>query len=271
MAAIPKIDENSLQEICNVIAETNSGLSGSEIARLLSQAGIEDIDPTVTKRHRLFAALNSRQEKDNCANSIFAFIQRAMDPIRYSTNPELFESRRQQLNVILALRGYYLREDGQVQIVEKAKTLGEAQGRASRLHKELAQRNVHFQVLRYCKPELLQENYFHAVFEATKSIADRIREMTELAEDGAILVDRAFNTDHPLLAINSLRTETEISEQKGFTHLLKGVFGMFRNVTAHAPKIKWIILEDDALDLLALVSLTHKKLDKTVRTGLPKT
>ena len=32
--------------------------------------------------------------------------------------------------------------------------------------------------------------------------------------------------------------------------LLKGMFGTFRNVTAHAPKIAWPIDEQDALDLL---------------------
>ncbi|MBC8205366.1 MAG: hypothetical protein H8E87_07635 [FCB group bacterium] len=42
-----------------------------------------------------------------------------------------------------------------------------------------------------------------------------------------------------MLAINTLRTESEQSEYKGFAFFLKGIFGMFRNVTARAPKIKW--------------------------------
>ena len=36
---------------------------------------------------------------------------------------------------------------------------------------------------------------------------------------------------------------------------------MFRNVTAHAAKIEWPIYEEEAFDLLTLVSLIHKKLD----------
>jgi uncharacterized protein (TIGR02391 family) len=112
---------------------------------------------------------------------------------------------------------------------------------------------------------LLQDNYFHAVFEATKSVADKIREKTGLGTDGAELVDQAFSVRNPLLAINTLQAETEQSEQKGFANLLKGVFGTFRNVTAHAPKIKWPIEELDALDLLTMVSYLHRRLDRAVR------
>ena len=54
------------------------------------------------------------------------------------------------------------------------------------------------------------------------------------------------------------------SEQNGFMHLLKGIFGTFRNTTAHAPKITWNIDEQDALDILSTVSLIHRKLDKVV-------
>ena len=120
-------------------------------------------------------------------------------------------------------------------------------------------------MLRFCREELLQDNYFHAVFEATKSIADKIRGKAGLVIDGAELVDKAFSVGNPLLAINSLQTETEQSEQKGFANLLKGVFGTFRNVTAHAPKIKWPIDEQDALDLLTMVSYVHRRIDRAIK------
>ena len=71
-----------------------------------------------------------------------------------------------------------------------------------------------------------------------------------------------------MLAINSLRTETEKSEQKGFANLLKGMFGTFRNVTGHAPRISWPIDEQDALDLLSIVSYLHRRLDSAARTTI---
>jgi len=69
-----------------------------------------------------------------------------------------------------------------------------------------------------------------------------------------------------MLAFNSLQTKTEQSEHKGLMNLVKGLFGTFRNTTAHAPKIKWVIREQDALDMLSLASLLHRRLDEAVRT-----
>ena len=84
--------------------------------------------------------------------------------------------------------------------------------------------------------------------------------------DGSDLVDAALGGSAPLLAINSLQTETERSEQRGFTNLIKGVFGTFRNVTAHTPRVCWAVKELDALDLLSTLSYIHRRLDTAVRT-----
>jgi len=113
---------------------------------------------------------------------------------------------------------------------------------------------------------LLVDNYFHTVVEATKSIAEKIRIKTGLTSDGSALVDEAFsfNKGIPHLALNSLQTASEQSEQKGFSNLLKGVFGTFRNTTAHAPKVTWVIEEQDALDILSTVSLIHRRLDGAI-------
>jgi uncharacterized protein (TIGR02391 family) len=83
--------------------------------------------------------------------------------------------------------------------------------------------------------------------------------------DGAALVDRVFSIENPVLAINSLQTETEKSEHKGFAALLKGCFAAVRNPLAHEPKILWEG-EDDAADYLSLISLLHRKLDSSVPT-----
>lgn len=68
----------------------------------------------------------------------------------------------------------------------------------------------------------------------------------------------------PHLALSSLKTENEQSEQKGFVNLLKGVFGTFRKTTARAPKVAWIINEQDALDILSAASLIHRRLDNSI-------
>jgi len=265
---IPSFNMQVLRSLCNILGDTNHGLTGSEIAELLSSCSIDDPLPGYTKRHRLFEALHQKQTQDGFANNIVAFIQEAMNPVRHVGMQEYFESQRSALNEVLAFAGMTLGEDGKIRSSSKVSTLSEAVVRATKLKKNLQARQVHPDVLEFCREELVVENYFHAVFEATKSVAEKIRERTGLKEDGADLVDVAFAFKNciPYLALNSLTTESERSEQRGFMNLLKGLFGMFRNTTAHVPKIKWVIEEKDALDILSMISLIHRRLDSAVDT-----
>ncbi len=188
-----------------------------------------------------------------------------MAPARYATKPELFRWRHDKLNVALAFAGYAVREDGQVVHTTVETTLEGARARAGHLRTILQDRGTHPEVLKYCQAELLQENYFHAVLEASKGVAERIRLISGLGSDGAELVNQAFSTKAPLIALNSLKTETEVSEQKGIANLLVGVFGAIRNPTAHAPKVVWAMPEQDAIDVLGILSYVHRKLDNAWR------
>ncbi len=202
---------------------------------------------------------------DGCANNVVAFIQHAMNPARHYDNTEWFDDTRSKINKILSFEGLAIGENGKAECTEKAETIREAAARACKLKEHLVARNVHPDVITFCREELVVDNYFHAVFEATKSVAEKIRMKTGLTSDGALLVDEAFSfKEVPHLALNSLQSESEKSEQKGFMNLLKGLFGTFRNTTAHAPKITWDIEEQDALDILSMVSLVHRRLDKAI-------
>ena len=108
-------------------------------------------------------------------------------------------------------------------------------------------------MLSYCRAELLDENYFHAVFEATKGVAERVRTLSGLTGDGADLVNKAFAGQQPALMLGPLITESEKSEQKGFANRLIGLFGAVRNPLAHASRTNWPMPEQDALDILTLV------------------
>jgi len=266
MSAITKFPEVQLRQICQRLAEVSPRLTGSQIGEILRACHIEDPLVGATKRTRLFEALNRRQMADGVGNHVGAFIEATFSPIRFVGAKQEYEDYRSSINEILSFSGLALGEDGKLRAASVARTLDEAADRATGLRKELARRHVHADVLKFCRAELLQENYFHAVFEATKSVADKIREKTGLTEDGAELVDKAFGLKNPLLAFNSLQTETERSEHTGLANLLKGLFGTFRNTTAHAPKIKWRIDEQDAMDMLTLASLLHRRLDAAVST-----
>jgi uncharacterized protein (TIGR02391 family) len=270
VTAIRPIDETHLEAICDVLGTTTGGLTGSEIGRYLRECGIADLQPDITKRHRLFAALRERQRQDNCANNVLAFIKKVMNPVLYHASPDYYSDFRSRLNKPLAFAGYQVVENGELPPITAVRTLGEAEQRADRLQSELRSRQVHPDVLKFCRAELLHENYFHAVLEATKSLSEKIRQKSGLAGDAGDLAKKAFSpgeTGIPVLAFNSLRTETEKREQTGLMNLFIGTFGAFRNVTAHGPKVLWDMKEQDALDLLTLVSFLHRRLDDAVPTG----
>jgi uncharacterized protein (TIGR02391 family) len=134
---------------------------------------------------------------------------------------------------------------------------------ASRLHAALVGRAAHAEVLTVCRAELLQDDYFHAVLEAMKGIMSRIRTMSGLTGAGAELVQQAFALNGgPVLAINALATDREKGEQQGFANLLTGLFGTIKNPLARDPKVEWDMSEQDALDILTMASLIHRKLDR---------
>lgn len=261
MSILPKISDTHLYEICNAIAEAHSH---REWTMILQESSIEERDGT-PRWERLLNALSYLQRQNDCSNGVIAFLSKSLHPSYFRNQKELLDTLRDDVNFHLAFYGIKIDEDGQPKPVKEARTLSEAEERANDLRYELRKRNVHSDVLKFCSPEYLQQNYFHAVLEASKGVAEKIRDKTGLTEDGAELVDKAFSIKNPILAINTLKTDSEQSEHKGFGNYLKGIFGMFRNVTAHAPKIKWAINKNDALDAMMVISYAHGKLDEAVK------
>ncbi|CDX38211.1 Ymh [Mesorhizobium sp. ORS 3359] len=254
--------QDQLQAIADALGDTSAGLTGSEVGFLLRTCEIRDTDPSITKRHRLYNAFAHEQNTRGDRIRILGFIRKAMKPTRFVREPERFEPMRANVNRALAFAGISIDAAGKLGPAAKAATLGEAERRAKELRADLLSRGVHSDVLSFCRQELLHDNYFHAVLEAAKSVADKLRKRTGLLDDGAVLVDHVFGGQKPMLAINSPETKSEQDEQKGFVNLLKGTFGMFRNPTAHEAKVNWAMSKEDAEDLLSLVSLIHRRIDK---------
>ncbi len=252
-----------LEALCKVLADTDTGLIGTEIAHTLAQINVIDTDPSMTKWKRLYNALADDQNRRQSGNKVLSFIATALQPTRYINNMKHYESMLRSINTILAFHGLEFRDDGNFHKVKPVSTLSEAENRAKKFKSSVSDRNLHNDLLRFCRAELLQENYFHAVLEATKSVASKVRSMTGLNSDGAQLIDDAFGGSDPILKINAFKTDTEKSEQRGFTNLAKGLFGTFRNPTAHAPKIEWNLQEQDALDLFTLASYVLRRIDNS--------
>jgi uncharacterized protein (TIGR02391 family) len=252
--------QDQLEAIAGALGDTEHGLTGTEIEQLIATCKMNDSGPG-TKRVRLYNAFAESQNSRQNRTHVLEFVRQAMKPARHSRLPERFEPMRALLNQALSFAGLVVDEMGKVSNVTAAQTLPEAQRRARELRADLQGRGVHADVLKFCQAELLADNYFHAVQEAVKSVADKLRVRTGLTDDGAGLVDRALGGDTPMLAINARNTVSERSEQSGFANLVRGTFGMFRNPAAHEARIHWAMTKEDAEDLLTIVSLIHRRLD----------
>ena len=257
----PTLSGEILEGLSKVLGDTSNGLSNNEITKYLKEVDLPNVFPEGTKWKRIYNAFVTYQNNKNISNNILRFINKSLHPARFVGRNQQYEDTRIELNKRLCFAGLELSESGKFREIESIFTITDAEYRASRFRKKLEQRETHYRIYEFCNAELLNENYFHSVFEAVKSVFEVIRMKSGLSVDGNLLIEQAFSINNPLIQINSLSNETEISEHRGSVNLLKGVTGMFRNTTAHAPKITWQMSEIDALDILTTLSLIHRKLD----------
>lgn len=261
------LKQNEIEGIANVLGDTSDGLTGSEIHKYLLLSKIEDYDSSNTKRIRLYNAFVKSHNENKCSNNILTFISNSLSPSRYVDNRERFDLLRTRINQQLAFCGLTYNEDGTFSETAKASTISDVEIKAVNLKQVIEKRKGHKEIIKYCRAELLQNNYFHAVFEANKGLFNRIRELSGYTEDGNKLIEYVFSSN-PVLIINNYQSNSEIDEHKGFANLLKGLCGMFRNTEAHEPKINWNIEEQDALEILGIISYCHRRLDNAQKIRL---
>lgn len=262
MPAVPPLPDSTIEIISRILGE---GSTGSLITRTFFSLKIQEQLNESTKWKRLYFTLCHLQSLEKSANSVLKVTAQILAPALFAERIEEFYELKSRINTVLCLHGIEYKSDGTFCECPKAVSLDEAEKRARKIQSLLKGRAIHHEVLKYCQAELMQENYFHAVFEACKGLAQRIREKSGVDTDGDKLVNATFMGDDPILAINSLRTETERSEQTGLGNLLKGCFSAVRNPRAHGPRLLWKD-ENDTADLLTLISLLHRKLDNCYPT-----
>ena len=251
---------STIEAVCRILGDA---VVGSQIPNLIAPLKAPEAagEERNTKWKRLFNAVVVAQNRQCDGHPLLKLVRDVMQPVRFATSAE-FEAVRSSVNERLLLSGFQVRDDGKVARVQAAPTLAEAERRADALRAELARRDVHPDVLHFCRAELVQRNYFHAVLEACKSVAQKLRDLSDEDGDGTALVDAACSVGSgPIVAFNRLTTEWERSEHIGLATLMKGLFGTFRNPSAHAPKVLWATSERDALDMMTLASMLHRRLD----------
>ena len=103
-------------------------------------------------------------------------------------------------------------------------------------------------------------HYKQAALEAYIRVIEEVKARSGLGLDGDPLMNRAFGCENqtPVIQFNSLQTEAERDEQRGFMFLYKGIVGL-RNSKAHSNRL----FNDPhrAHEYLALASLLMRLLE----------
>ena len=264
MSKIPPFSDESIEALAKELGECGTGY---DIDLILEKCQLEDKSEKTTKWRRLKWVFIDVQRKNDCADKILEFMQHYLNPLRLHNRniTDMFLPRRGKINWILSFNDLKFGDDGKFYMKDKARTPNEAVRQEQNLQGKMRQRDFHPEMLKYCRDEIEGEDYFHAVFEAAKGLAQRIRDKSGVKDkDGVDLVNRVFSEKKPMLALNQLQTPTEQNEQKGFAALLRGCFSLIRNPVSHEPKIHWEG-EENAADYLSLLSLLHRKLDDCSR------
>jgi len=112
--------------------------------------------------------------------------------------------------------------------------------------------------------------YDDSVFKAYVEIESMIKEKTNYPEKdgkkliGAALMFHVFDGKAPILKLNSLKSDSEINEQKGFCKIFAGAFEGIKNPHSH-DNIEMEPIE--AIRLLSLANLLAEKVDQAEYTG----
>lgn len=258
-------DDITLHNISDIIADI---LTHGKITDQLASAGISQAGGS-NKPDRVFFALKERQKQDGCGNNVLAFILQIINPKRYN-DEAVFEKDRGRINEKLLYEGIEITVRGEARQVDKAKTIQEAKERSLKIKQKVHGIFIHRDIIPFCEEEWLKDNYFHAILEITKSVAERLRQMSGYNSDGADLIDDCFGLGkekNPMLAFNMLKNESEESEHKGFGNFCKGFFSMYRNPKAHNPKILEETQLSEMTEVLIVATIIHNKLDNTHKTG----
>jgi uncharacterized protein (TIGR02391 family) len=260
-------DDITLRNLSDIISGI---LTHRQISEHLSGSGISNSSQGTNKTDRIFYSLKEKQKQDNCGNNVLGFVLKLLNPKRYKDEVE-YEKDRAKINEKLLYEGIEINNRGEAKIVDKARTISEAKERSFKIKQKVHGIGIHQDIIPYCEEEWLKENYFHAILEITKSVAERLRQKSSYVSDGSDLVNDCFclgKEKRPMLAFNLLQTPSEVSEHNGFINFCKGFFSMYRNPKAHNPKI----LEDTQLtqmtEVLVVATIIHNKLDNTFKTGL---
>ena len=125
--------------------------------------------------------------------------------------------------------------------------------------------DIHPLIVTVSKQRFESGFYSDAVEAAYKEINDRVKSIYKAAtgkeSDGAGLMTTALSINNPTIKLNTLETESQKNQQKGYMQIFAGVMTAIRNPSAHANTE---ITKEEAIHLVYMGSHLLHILDKRI-------
>lgn len=258
------MDSNNLESICKPLGDITTG---SKLTHMFESLGLSNTDENGTKWKRIFNSLSEDWNVTHSYDKLIKVIEWIMSPSLHTDEKAKYEETRDRLNVALSFIGLKLLENGKVIHRQKVETIDEALETVKRLKSDLQKFNIHKEILEFCKPEIISEDLFHLVFEASKCVLQKLRDISGLDTDGNKLVNQCFDGNNPLVFMNTLRTDDEKSEHKGLQALMNAIVYLYRNPKAHHLRYLSVDTYQTTIEALVMISRARYALEHCQRNN----
>lgn len=275
MITVPSIDPTYLTMICDALVSLDDVISDGELGILLLSSDIPDANPNASRHRRLLTAMLAEQERARCADSIAKFLRRTGYHIKTKRGEDAYKRYIREMNQILSFAGLELDNNANLDEASLNQQDGtkksmyiapEAEERAKQFKALIKARHLHPDLELSCRAEFfIEPGYFVFLTEATKVLLEKVKSKSNLRVDTPTIAEQAFAfpwKGEPVLAFNQFESDSDRSEQFSLMVLLKAMFLIVQDEQSGKYRHGWKLSQDDALDLLTMISFFHKKIDK---------
>ena len=269
--------ENALWHIAELIASRyKSDISNiaftdrKSISQFFRRAGF-NIDPIFVGIDEIFTKLERIQESDPTTgvNNLLRIIEQLCSPEEFIGEADQHKIITEKINDLLLHYRLRVENNGKLRTLSQ---FDEIYYRDRQSKKEAKTtdanlfdtRKLHPEVIQHGRLHFIEGRYFHAIFECCKAFDRYVSKKANSNESGTKLMQRVLAPDTGSLRLNALQTQTEKDMQLGLMQLCLGLMFFARNPGGHEPELAYPISREDTLDLLSLISLLYRQIEKAV-------
>lgn len=286
-----------LKEICNIIGETNSGYTGSQIDNMMisidrqydykknkGQNFNNGVCYIIGKKkaERIYDFAFFLVNKHGEINTIKKLCEYYLNPIKWLQEQEKQNLKFIEINKILNLTGFEITNEMKLININKINTIKEVEAKWNSFYSELKEYNekglINNEILKYCDEEAKKEFYYHVIDQISKHLEEKIKKKISCIDD----VETAWNLlqkkvwilddKQPYFITNKIITKEKIditalnNYQNGYVLFIKGLLKYSRNLFSHTSRKKMNdVSKEETVSVLTSLSRAYDFIDSLSR------